>query len=92
MLTSPTPIKFCTSFNLRRLRSRLTKGSVIGTGKWVRSWCVLLVPLVHPPLLQSPLLVYDGCQLLPFSRFYAAFPLKLDMELALSLPPLFLMH
>lgn len=35
MLTSPIPIKFCTSFNLSRLRSRLTKGRVIGTGKWI---------------------------------------------------------
>lgn len=57
MLTSPIPIKFGTRFNLRRLRSRLAKGRVIGTGKRIRSWCVLRVPFLHPPLLQGPLLV-----------------------------------
>lgn len=59
MLTTPIPIKFCTSFNLRRLRSRLTKGRVIGKQQngYIRSWCVLPVPLLHPPLPQGPLLV-----------------------------------
>lgn len=67
MLTSPTPIRFCTSFNLRRLRSRLTKGRVTGIRKWIRSWRVLLVPLLHPPLLQGPLLVpaQQGLRWLP---------------------------
>lgn len=78
MLTSPIPIKFCTSFNLRRLRSRLTKGRVIGTGKWI-SWCVLLVPLLHPPLLQGPLLVLaqQGLRWLPappFQQVLCSFP------------------
>lgn len=55
MLTSPIPIQFCTSFCLRRLRSRLTR--VTRTTKWVRRWCVLPEPLLHQPLLQGPLLV-----------------------------------
>lgn len=67
MLSSPTPIKFCTSFNVRSLISRLTESRVIEISKWIRSLCVLLLPLLHPPLLQGPLLVLaqQGLRWLP---------------------------
>lgn len=80
MPTSPIPIKFCTWLNLRRLRSRLTKGRAGGIGAGVRLWGVLLAPPPHPPLFQGSLLVLAQRGL----RWLPAPPLQ---QVFCSLPP-----